>query len=920
VKHLVFLFCICISLFGQENSISLTSEEKKFLQNHPDITFGVDATWAPYVFVKDGKVVDGYEYEIIQKINSILGTNITIVPGVWNDIVTKAKNKKFYGLSVSIASKKRAQYFEFTHPSVVIRNNIMVRDGNPKNIHSLSDLQGKVIAIQKNNGFQKKRVQNIEGAKIIEFNDYKNFNSFLKENHVDAIPMSDASLYTLKSLEIAFNEILYLEDDKAAKIVFSIHKDYKILTNIINKALNAIPLEEKVHLRKKWLFSPIIHKNTAHEMIILSDKEKEFLHKKPRITIGIPQELISQKEEINDLSIEAANSIYTISGLRIDFKIASRYALIEDMQKKKIEGIVRSKNICQKNSNFLCSTPFVYDLNGSYTFTIREEMKEIFSIINRSLYSSYIALNDKSFLTQEDKKYLFINNTIRFCIDPFSPPLEELREGEYIGVGADTLRLLSKSMNISFELIKTKNWSESLLFMQENRCDIVPLAGKSEDRLNYMNFSNLIYEYVVVFVTKNNISFINDIKDLENKKIGVRKDYALYETIQKKYPNLTIVAVETNEEGMKQVKNGTLFALLGSVPSLGNLIHEHYLGELKISGKIDDKVSLFMGVSKDKERLVDILNKSLHNIPSSTRQNITTKWSSFIYEDNLHYVTILKIVIVVLCLIFVILFFFIYRQYLLKKYNINLKEVLKKEQIKNKIQTSKLLHQSKFAQVGEMTNIIAHQWRQPLSAISATANNLVFKLTLEDKIKKEKILEEVELISRYSQHLSNTINDFRSFFKSDKEPTEEKLEQLIDNVVKIIEPTLKEHNIMLEINSIKDVSYKICKNELQQAILGIIQNAKDAILEHDRSNGKITISLIKIQKAVEIKIVNNGGEIDNAIIDKIWEPYFTTKNDTGGTGIGLYISKMIVESHCKGKLTVENIKDGASFKITLPFL
>lgn len=918
MKIIIFFLLFTFTLFSQENSINLTENEKKFIKNHPNITLGVDATWAPYVFVEDGKVVGGYEYEIIEKINAILDTNITIVPGVWSDIVTLAKDEKLYGLSVSIASEERSRIFDFTNPNVLIRNNFIVKEGNPSNIQSLKDLENKIIAIQKDNGFQKSRVKNIKGAHIVEFDDYKNFNLFLRENNVDAIPMSDASLYTLNALKIPFSKILYLEDDEEAEIVFSIHKRYPELRSILNKAMDLISAKEKNSLRQKWLFSPIIYEYKKQKKIVLNTQEEQFLHKKPRIIIGISKESIKQKEDINTLTLEVANDIYDISGLRIDIKIASKEILFEDMKTKKIDGIVTHRELCLKNDNFSCSYTFIHDKQMQYNFALQVEQKELLSMIDKSLYTLYLKSTNQSFLTPEEKRYLYTNNTIRFCIDPFSPPLEELNEGKYIGVAAEILKVLSSSLNVSFELIETKNWSESLEFIKKRKCDIVPLTGKSKDRAKYMNFTDSIFHYALIFVTNNNVTYINNIQSLKNKKIGIRKDYAINEIIREKYPFLKIVPVEDNVEGMQKVQSGEIFALLGSAQSLGNIIQKQYLGELKISGTFEDKSSVFIGVAKDKEILLNIINKALENIPSETKQNIINKWSAFIYEDNLEYVASLKIVLGILCVIFIILFFFIYRQYLLNQYNQNLKKVVEKEKEKNKIQTSKLVHQSKLAQVGEMTNIIAHQWRQPLSAISATTNNLVFKLALDDKIQKEELLEEIELISNYSQHLSSTINDFREFFKSDKELISVDLNMIINNVTEIILPTLKEHNISLEINSLPNSTINIYNNEIQQAILSIIQNAKDAICEQGDTDGKIIITLRKSTQNIEINIFNNGGCIDDAIIEEIFEPNFTTKTKKGGTGIGLYISKMIVESHCGGKLGVKNEEEGVSFMITLP--
>lgn len=293
------------------------------------------------------------------------------------------------------------------------------------------------------------------------------------------------------------------------------------------------------------------------------------------------------------------------------------------------------------------------------------------------------------------------------------------------------------------------------------------------------------------------------------------------------------------------------------------------------------------------------------------------KWNSYIYEDNLEYIKILKIVLIVGGIIFVL---FMYRQYLLKKNNQKLEIAVKEERKKNALQASKMIEQSKLAQIGELTNIIAHQWRQPLSAISATSNNLAFKLTLEEEINKKEIINEVELIGKYSQHLSKTITEFRSFFQKDKKLTCVKIEELIEKVIQIIKPEFHENNIRLETMYNENIELYTYKNELQQALLSIVQNAKDAISENNISNGKISIITKKIDNYMLIEITDNGGGIPEEIIENIFDSYITTKHKSGGTGIGLYISKVIVESHCKGKLIAQNKLDGAMFRVSLPIV
>jgi len=227
-----------------------------------------------------------------------------------------------------------------------------------------------------------------------------------------------------------------------------------------------------------------------------------------------------------------------------------------------------------------------------------------------------------------------------------------------------------------------------------------------------------------------------------------------------------------------------------------------------------------------------------------------------------------------------------------------------------------LLQQSKLAQMGEMISMIAHQWRQPLSAIGSTANNLSLKLMIDD-IDKETCLKEIELISQYTQHLSKTIDDFRKFFKETKEKESLSLKRLIEETLQIVQVSLKNNNIALETEfdcTRPLVSYT---NELKQVILNLIKNAEDVLKEKKVSNPKITIIAGNDDNSHRLIIKDNGGGIPEEIIDKIYDPYFSTKLEKDGTGLGLYMSKKIIEEHCNGKIQTRNDKEGAVFEITL---
>jgi len=226
-------------------------------------------------------------------------------------------------------------------------------------------------------------------------------------------------------------------------------------------------------------------------------------------------------------------------------------------------------------------------------------------------------------------------------------------------------------------------------------------------------------------------------------------------------------------------------------------------------------------------------------------------------------------------------------------------------------------HQSKLAQMGEMISMIAHQWRQPLNAISITSSNLQFKCMIDD-INKDFFEQELKLIDKYSQHLSKTIDDFRDFFKENKEKTMTSLVKVINDTLDIVRVSIENKNITINTNIGCSLEFMTYENELKQVVLNLIKNAEDILLERNIKNPTIsilTVCDIKNCKNQTLIIKDNGGGVPEDIILKIFEPYFSTKKEQNGTGIGLYMSKLIIEDHCKGKLTVTNDKEGAVFQI-----
>jgi len=231
-----------------------------------------------------------------------------------------------------------------------------------------------------------------------------------------------------------------------------------------------------------------------------------------------------------------------------------------------------------------------------------------------------------------------------------------------------------------------------------------------------------------------------------------------------------------------------------------------------------------------------------------------------------------------------------------------------------KFKESLMFQQAKFAQMGEMISMIAHQWRQPLNNISITASTMKIDILFDNK---EKLLKHTKNILSYSQYLSDTINDFRNFFKKDKEMCEVYFEDLLENIFNIIGESLSTNQITV----VKRFNYKepivSYENELKHVLINIIKNAEDALLESRVVNPYIKIETYRDGKYAVLEISDNAGGIDENNLKQIFNPYFSTKSNKNGTGLGLYMSKIIIEEHCYGKLEAYNGSEGSIFKIKL---
>jgi two-component system, NarL family, sensor histidine kinase EvgS len=927
-----FVFLSLNFLNAKESTINLTKEEIIFLQKNQPLRLHNEQYWPPYNFNENG-TPKGFIIDYMNLISEKLNIQVKYISGPsWNEFLEMLKNDELDAIINIAKNDERAKFFNFTKVFHSAANAIYVKKGN-ENLDSLEKLEGKTIVMPK--GFF--------AQQLIEKN-YPKIHQILVKDSVEALRLlslgkADATIdkknvldYIISTKNIS--QVVptnYVNDDRlVSHISIATSKNKPLLNSILDKAQASISDEELLNLKKKW-------------------------------------------------------------------------------------------------------------------------------------FSSEDIIDKKKFLTSLEKDYLKAKPTIKICNFLDLVPIQFKEDDKLQGINIDLFTLISKKLDIDIQYIDVLNNEDLITYLQNGTCDISPTISKKDNLTDFVTFTKPLLSYKLAIITQSGKPVIQDMEEIIDKKMARRKNCVYTDKIKNTYPNINIYETNNNYETLEAVNSNKVYFAIEPLPIIAYYMSRYALNNIFISRYTDMLFEITIAVEKNNQTLLDILNKTIHEIDSNEHSVIFNKWTNLSIKEPFDYSTIWKI----LSFVFIILCIVAYRQIILNKHNKklknanneienknkliakqkelfeklfsksadgvllikekkivdcneasvkilqypkneligkffcdispefqpnnesstvksinkvdealsegissfewvhcnkqnehlwievvltsieidnnsvihavirdinkrkeleqkleiltqNLEEKINDEIKKNQEKTKQLIQQSRLAQMGEMLSMIAHQWRQPLTAISATTNNLLLKNIIDEKIEPSHLEEELELIINYSQHLSHTIDDFRNFFRPDKVKTNANLEEIIDKSIAIINISFESKNIKLIKNYCYNETIYSYTSEIQQVVLIILKNAEDILIENNIENKVIRINTFRKKDFAIIQIKDNGGGISSDIINKIFDPYFSTKKAKEGTGIGLYMSKTIINEHCKGNLTIKNNKKGATFEICLP--
>jgi diguanylate cyclase (GGDEF)-like protein/PAS domain S-box-containing protein len=260
-------------------------------------------------------------------------------------------------------------------------------------------------------------------------------------------------------------------------------------------------------------------------------------------------------------------------------------------------------------------------------------------------------------LSNEEREYLKKKKKILMCVLPNWLPFEQIDEnGQYKGIGADFMKIVSKYMDTPIELLPTKEWSESLQNIKDRKCDILPVAMDIPSRRDAMNFTRPYVSEPFVIATRHEEFFIKDVKQLSNRKIGVVKSYAFIDVLKKENPSIKIIDVKNTKDGLEKVSSGELFGYIDAMPTIGYGIQKYSMLDLKIAGKLEFDIKLSVATRNDEPLLHSIMQKAIDTISEEQKRTIVGRWISIKIAQEFDYTVLWKISIVFIVILFAILY------------------------------------------------------------------------------------------------------------------------------------------------------------------------------------------------------------------------------------------------------------------------
>ena len=583
---------------------------------------------------------------------------------------------------------------------------------------------------------------------------------------------------------------------------------------------------------------------------------------------------------------------------------------------------------------------------------VRKDWKIFRSILDKAIVS--VTLHEKAtlknrwflsnesatysmYLSNEEKEYLKNKKVIKMCLLPSFMPYEGLDRGQHTGVTKDLIDNAQKMLNVTFEVFPTKSINESLKALSAGKCDFMPLLKELDNRKTYLNFTKPYLTIETGIITGNNELYVDDLKQVFHKRIGVVNGSSYYNFIKENYPEIELVTFDTIEEGFDAIRKKEIYGYIDTLGVIGYHIQHSDDFSLKVAGKLDIPVQMSIGTRNTEPVLDSIFEKIVASIKREDIAKAYSKWINIKFEEKIDYTLAYQVLAASVIIIFFILFW-------LKKLRdeIEKRKIIeqKLEQSNNELQTlvhdlketqDKLIESEKMASLGSLVAGIAHEINTPVGIGLTGITHFTEVLTkLSKDYKNNEMCEEgfetflttaQELSRLIETNLEKTAHLIRSFKQIAVDQSHDMkreiiVKEYIDEVLFSVSSIIKKTKLTTKIVCDDHLKLDTFPGAISQIVTNLVINSVRHGFGAD-DEGMITISISKEDDKVTLRYQDNGRGIKKENLCKIFDPFFTTNREEGGTGLGLNVVYNIVTNILGGQIEYHSEENkGVEFIIT----
>ena len=865
----------------QLNKLNLSNEELEYINKNKTVTIANELDWIPYDYNEKG-IAKGYVIDYMKLVLKKLNIEPIFITDQWSNLLDNFEKGKIDILPVISYNKKREDMLNFSQSYLSQTLSIITKKSRTDIINS-DDLIGKKIGMIKDWNSTKKYKDSYPNANIIEFENLKDIFDAIRDNFVDATIQNKflSSYYINKN----YYENLKIVSDISIKnfdnkLYAGVNKELKTLHTILNKAMSDVTPSEIKALEDKWI--------NIRKYLDFTEEERLFIKnttiKMASTKTWAPFNFADHNDNLIGISVDFWKYVVEKANLKTEFMPKEYFIeLLDSIKTKESDVTLGTTKTKERLKYSIFSDSYMKSPLGIATLHDKNFIKDASELLDKKIavgrnYSAHRLLENKYpnmnfvFVNNPKEGFEYLSNNKAYAYVDIMPTLSY----NIKNLGYTNIKITGQTgidFNLGFMIRDDYPLLQSIINKVLNRMTYKEREKiynewtniKYEEKSDYSTLIKIVLVFIVIllFVILRNRQLLQYQKSLELAKKETEKSLKNFKTL-----------IELNIAGILIIRDKKIV-----------YVNDEAIKILEYSSKyeiINKEVSTIFH-SDETSNLCDLLISS-----DSSELNAISKTNKFIPVllkgeaaefDNLpsHIISM-----------------------------IDLTDIKNKEEL--------MLQQSKMASLGEMIGNIAHQWRQPLSSISTTSSGL--KLQKEyNQLTDKFFMESLDQITETTKFLSQTIDDFQNYIKEDKLKKEFDILTSIEKVLTLMKGSFTNSFIIVK-KDLESITINSYENELNQALLNILSNSKDALKNIDEEYRYIHIHSYKTDTHAIIEVIDSGGGVDKNVIKKVFEPYFTTKHKSQGTGLGLYMTHKILTESMKGSIQIENCSFGDYEKCT----